>query len=123
MSAYYLAKHLAGRGLEVHVLTSQGNLGVGDPEIRIHAIMRNWSWSEVPKLAAFLKANAPDAIVLEYIGLIYGFHPMITFVPTICKRLFRQVPFVSRFESAFVGADPSQTSWLSRAFRKFFVVP
>jgi len=56
-----------------------------------------------------------------YIGLMYKFHPMITFVPTISKKVLPHVPFVTRYESAFVGADPAKTSLVSRAFRKIVV--
>ena len=123
MSTLYLARRLAECQHDVHILTSTSNIGSGDPQITVHPIMDTWSWWEAAKVRAVVKQCAPDGIVLEYIGLIYGFHPMITFVATICKRLFPQVPFVSRFESAFVGADPSTTSWISRVFRKFIVVP
>jgi hypothetical protein len=56
-----------------------------------------------------------------YIGLMYKFHPMVTFLPTLSKRLFPNVPFVTRYESAFVGADPSKTGIVSRLFRKLMV--
>lgn len=49
---------------------------------------------------------------------MYGFHPMITFAPTISKRVLPQVPFVTRFENVFVGADPAKFSRLSRAVRR-----
>jgi glycosyltransferase involved in cell wall biosynthesis len=123
VSTLYLARRLAERQVDVHVLTSRSNVWAGDPHLTVHPIMGTWSWREAFKLRRFVKDLAPDGIILEYLGLLYDFHPMITFAPTICKRLFHGVPFVSRFESAFVGADPSKTSWASRVFRKFIVVP
>jgi hypothetical protein len=56
-----------------------------------------------------------------YIGLMYNCHPMITFAPTISRNVLPYTLFVTRYESAFVGADPQQTSLIARAFRKFVV--
>jgi glycosyltransferase involved in cell wall biosynthesis len=52
---------------------------------------------------------------------MYEFHPMITFAPTMSKKLLPQVPFVTRYESAFAGANPAKTSFASRALRKMVV--
>ncbi len=120
-NTFFLCKHLADRKLEVHVLTSQGNTGNGEPGISVHPIMNQWSWAEVPRFRAFLKHCAPDAILLMYLGQMYHFHPMITFAPTIAKKLFPRVPFVTRFENVLAPSDPSRTSLVSRAFRKFVV--
>lgn len=120
-NTYHLCRQLARRGIEVHVLTSVGNMGTADPQIHVHPIMTSWGWTELIRVRTFLKRCAPDAVFLMYIGLMYKYHPMVTFLPTICKKLFPDVPFVTRYESAFVGADPSKTGFLSRVFRKLMV--
>jgi glycosyltransferase involved in cell wall biosynthesis len=120
-NTFHLCRQFLEHGIEVHVLTSIGNVGTADPRIRVHPLMQNWDWYELIRLRSFLKACAPDAVFFMYIGLMYKFHPMVTFLPTLCKRLFPNVPFVTRYESAFVGADPSKTSLTSRAFRKLVV--
>lgn len=121
-NAYFLAKHLAdSKKVEVHVLTSEGNTGRGDSGITVHPIMQTWSWSELFRMRAFIQRCSPDAVLLMYLGQMYGYHPMITFAPTISKSVLPQVPFVTRFESIFVGADPSRFSWLSRAVRRAVV--
>lgn len=120
-NTFFLCKQLADRKIDVHVLTSQGNIGNGEPGISVHPVMRQWSWTEIPRFRAFLKDCAPDAILLMYLGLMYHFHPMITFTPTIAKKIFPGIPFVTRFENVRVPSDPSRTSVLSRAFRKFVV--
>ena len=120
-NAYHLCKHLADRGLEVHVLTSCVNVNHDDSRIHVHPIMNRWSWSEMFRMRSFFRRCAPDAVYLMYIGLVYKFHPMITFAPTLLKKLFPHVPFVTRYESAFVGADPSKTSLLARLFRRAMV--
>jgi glycosyltransferase involved in cell wall biosynthesis len=79
--------------------------------------MRDWSWSDLPRLGRFLKRCAPDAILLIYIGWIYNYHPMITFAPTVAKALLPGVPFVTQFENAS-GALPERMSPLARVIRK-----
>ncbi|BCA54120.1 hypothetical protein W02_12600 [Nitrospira sp. KM1] len=121
-NAFFLCKQLANRNLDVHVLTTRGNIGTGDSGITVHAVMDTWSWSETSRLVAFLRQSAPDAILLMYLGLMYNFHPMVTFIPTIAKRLFPSVPFVTRFENVCLASDPSRGSLLSRGFRKWLVL-
>ncbi|MCS6297075.1 MAG: glycosyltransferase family 4 protein [Nitrospira sp.] len=120
-NTYHLCKQLVQRGIDVQVLTSVGNVGTADSRIHVHPIMQNWGWTELLRARTFLKRCAPDAVFLMYIGLMYKCHPMVTFLPTLSKKLFPNVPFVTRFESAFAGADPSKTGFLSRGFRKLMV--
>ena len=120
-NALFLCRNLATQGVDVHVLTTRSNGGINDPHITVHPIMDAWSWREMPRLVAFLRDSAPDAIILVYLGLMYHYHPMITYVPAIAKKMFPHVPFVTRYENAFVGADPSRTSVISRIFRKLMV--
>lgn len=120
-NTYHLCRQLVARGVDVHVLTSVGNVGADADRIHVHPIMQNWDWSEMVRARAFLKTCAPDAVFLMYLGLMYKYHPMVTYLATLCKRLFPDVPFVTRYESAFVGADPSKTSLVARVFRKLMV--
>lgn len=120
-NTYHLCQQFVERGVEVHVLTSAGNAGTSDARILVHPLIQRWDWSEMIRVRSFLKDCAPDAVFLMYLGLMYKFHPMVTFLPALCKRLFPNVPFVTRYESAFVGADPSRTGLISRAFRKLMV--
>jgi glycosyltransferase involved in cell wall biosynthesis len=94
---------------------------MGEGRVHVHPIVQNWDWPELFRIRAFIKSCAPDAVFLMYIGLMYNFHPMVTFLPTLSKRLFPHMPFVTRYESAFVGADPSKTGVASRAIRKLMV--
>ena len=63
------------------------------------AVMPHWGWSALPRFAASLRHIAPDAILLMYIGWIYDSHPMVTFAPTVARKLLPSVPFVTRFEN------------------------
>jgi glycosyltransferase involved in cell wall biosynthesis len=52
-----------------------------------------------------------------YIGWIYQYQFMVTFLPTFVKRVLPGVPFVTRFENV-MGADPGRTSLVARTVRK-----
>jgi glycosyltransferase involved in cell wall biosynthesis len=116
-NAFFLSREIAARGIEVDVLTTRGATESDRAGVRVHPIMRDWSWSEIVRLRRFVKRAQPDAILLMYIGWTYRFEFMITFAPTVLKTMLPGVPFVTRFENA-MGADPRHTSVLSRAVRK-----
>jgi glycosyltransferase involved in cell wall biosynthesis len=120
-NTYHLCRQLAARDVEVHVLTSVRNTGTDEGQVHVHPIVKNWDWRDLFRIRAFIKGLAPDAVFLMYIGLMYNFHPMVTFLPTVSKRLFPHMPFITRYESAFVGADPSKTGVASRAIRRLMV--
>lgn len=115
--AFHLSRHLADRGLDVHVLTTRGHIETPSFPFKLYPIMRNWSWSELLRFVKFVKRSSPDAILLVYIDFIYKDHPMITFAPTICRILLPSVPFVTQFENP-IGIPPRQSSILSRFLRK-----
>ena len=99
----HLCEHLAARGLDIHVLTTKKNVVTSKFSLKVHPIMENWTWSELPRLAKFIKHCSPEAVLLMYSGWIYNDHPMITFVPTLSKILLPGVPFVTQFEIEYVS--------------------
>jgi glycosyltransferase involved in cell wall biosynthesis len=115
--AFYLSRHLAERGVEVHVLTTRGNEASNHFPFKVHPIMRKWSWMDLLRLAKFLKHCRPDGILLQYIGWIYDYHPMITFAPTLTKVLQPSTQFVTQFANA-QGSEPERFSLFSRLTRK-----
>jgi glycosyltransferase involved in cell wall biosynthesis len=115
--ALQLCRRLADHGLEVHVLTTKGNAPAAGEPFTVHPIMRDWSWSDLPRLVTFLRRCAPDAVLLMYIGWIYNEHPMITFAPTLAKGMRPATAFVTLFENV-EGARPDGASLPARALRK-----
>jgi glycosyltransferase involved in cell wall biosynthesis len=113
----HLAKRLAGRGLDVHVLTTKGNETSADLSYKVYPIMRDWSWSDLPRFLLFLGRCAPQTILLNYSGWIYNDHPMITFAPSISKFLLPRCSFVTQFGIPD-GSLPHTKSFLARAIRK-----
>jgi polysaccharide biosynthesis protein PslF len=116
-NAHHLCRHLAARGHDVHVLTAIGNSGTGDPGIHVHADMRRWSWLEAPRFARVVKHCAPQAVLLMYLDAIYDYHPMMTFSPTLVKRMLPGIPFVTRYESP-LGGSSHKSRRLARLGRK-----
>jgi len=96
--AYHQCTRLAKRGVEVHLLTGQANAGSLPVPFTVHPIMEDWSWSDLSRFVRILRALKPDAVMLMYSGWIYGAHPMITFAPSILRRVSPGVPFVTQME-------------------------
>jgi len=96
--AMHLAEALAGHGVEVHVLTAKGAVTEGFP-FRVHALMRGWSWTDLPRFTHFVRECAPDAILMLYISFMYEDHPMATFAPSLAKAVLPGATFVTQFEN------------------------
>jgi len=114
--AFLLARKLAEQSLDVDVLTTCESVTAATFPFRLHAIMRSWSWLELPKLIKFLRSSSPDAILLYYSGWLYQNHPMITFIATISKWICPSVVFVTQF-GVPEGALPHRKTLLARAVR------
>jgi glycosyltransferase involved in cell wall biosynthesis len=112
--AFRLCEQLADHGVDVHVIAQRGSVAATHPRMTVYPIMRNWSWWDWPRLARSMRRCAPDAVLLMFVYWVYD-HPMITFLPTLSKRLFPGVPFVTLFEDA----DPMKDfPFLSKIIRK-----
>jgi glycosyltransferase involved in cell wall biosynthesis len=105
--AFHLCRRLADRGLDVHVLTTQRRLTIRDGSLNVHSIMPHWLWSDLPRLARFIKRCAPEAILLIYTDRDYDYHPMITVAPTVAKTLLPRASFVTQFETEYLTRHAS----------------
>src|SRR4051812_20525237 len=90
--AVMICDHLAARGCEVTLVTTKAaSAGLPEtwrnPSVNFRPLVRDWGWAGVPSLMRELKRSRPDAVLLMYIGYLYGRHPMVTFVPSLCRRL------------------------------------
>ena len=119
--ALHLSMRLAERGVDVHVLTTEGEIATGNFPFKTYPIMRDWSWRDLGRFARFLRSCKPDSVLLMYIGWIYKSHPMITFAATLSKRLLLKATFVTQF--ANVTGAISQESipgrWAAQAMRRW----
>jgi glycosyltransferase involved in cell wall biosynthesis len=111
---------LAARGCEVTLLTAN-SASAGLPErwrsrlFEFRPSVRDWTWAGVPSLMRELKRSRPDSVLLIYIGYLYGRHPMITFLPSLCRLLKPRPRVVVEFSNV-QGAEPS--GMRTRAGRK-----
>ncbi len=97
--ALHYSRRLAARGVKVDVLTGEGEV-LRDAGFDVHALMRDWSWLDLPRFVKVLRQISPDRILLEYIGWIYNWESMITFAPTVVRKVLPGVPFVTMFTNA-----------------------
>jgi len=115
--ALNLSRQLGQRGLNVNVLTTKGHEESANEPFIVYPVMSDWSWSDLPRLITFVTRCCPDVVFLIYIGLMYNYHPMMTFAPTICRALLPRVRFVTLFEYP-LGWSPGRWSILTRGVRR-----
>jgi glycosyltransferase involved in cell wall biosynthesis len=96
--AFRLCQYLADAGLDVHVVTRRIENVATDPRIKVHPVMRSWSWMDLPRLLSVVRRCRPDVVNLHFTGGIYDDEPMVTFVPTILKKLIPKLRVVTQIE-------------------------
>lgn len=115
--AFHICRHLAEGGIDVHVLTTEGCQGPEGHSFPTHARMRDWSWRDLPRLVRFVRREAPDVVLLVYIGWIYQDHPMMTFAASFIRAVRPQCRIVTQFEYP-MGCNNDKFSVWTRAIRK-----
>ena len=105
--ALHLCRHLAERGLDVHVLTTERQIEASRFPFKVYPVMPHWLWPALPRLAKFLTKCSPDAVLLIYSDRDYDCHPMITFAAGISKALLPSVPFVTQLETEYISRKAS----------------
>ncbi len=116
---FFVARHLAARGIDVQVLTSVLQDIPESPGVRVFPEMRRWSWSSLPHLARFLRRSRPAAVlqIFDQFGRMYGYEPMMTFAPTVAKAAIPAARYVTQFETPY-GIRTRQLPFLTRVIRK-----
>ena len=64
-----------------------------------------------------LRKIQPDLVLLIYTAWIYQSHPMITFAPTIVKRVLGKASFITQLET--IKEEDRPQTLVTRAIRKF----
>lgn len=108
----FIARALANQNLEIIVITSSGAMSAAGP-VEVKPVMEGWGWRSLPKLVGEIRQFRPDAVLLIYLGWIYHFHPMVTFLPWFSRCLRHQPRFVTLFENIQEGAG----TWFNRLRR------
>jgi polysaccharide biosynthesis protein PslF len=97
--ALHLSENLARAGMEVHVLCQEGSTSATHPKITLHPLMKNWSFNEISQVKKAIHLSQPDAVLLLYLGWIYGQSVMVTALPSIVARTKPGLPFITQFEA------------------------
>ena len=87
--AFRQCEHLAERGVDVHVVTSRAENVARSDRFAVSAVVREWSWRDLGQILSIARRFRPDVVLIHFAGAIYKHHPMVTFLPSISKRLLR----------------------------------
>ncbi len=112
-----LSEGLAARGLDVDVLTSTQADGAAVRGCRVHADIETWNWSAQGRILQAAQSLKPDVVFIWFVGMAFGFHPMISMLPTRLKSVLPNTRIVTQI-TAPVGVRPKDHPFLTRANRK-----
>lgn len=131
-----LARALAGRGHDVHVVTSTGvraNAAAREPFV--HPAMPNWGWLSLWRLRALARRLRLDVLNLQYQAAAFGlsapihFLPWVSGVPVVATFHDLRIPYLfpkagrlrqaavshlARHAAAVVVTDPADEAALRR---------
>ena len=99
----YQSLYFAKRGIDVHILTRSGQGIAPHPAVTVHDIIDTWSWPEMAKVVRLVKRLAPDAIMMSFLGSLYGYRSMPTMIPAIAKLLRPRSKFLVQFANIGQG--------------------
>lgn len=112
---------LAGRGYEVHVLTTAQE-GIARPAgVHVHPAMERWSWRELPRLWRVLRQVRPSIAMLFFLGTLFHYSTMVLMLPFLVRLAVGRCRMITQFSNIGDGA-PSDGRWSSRAKRMLFKV-
>ncbi|MGQ0576763.1 MAG: glycosyltransferase family 4 protein [Pseudonocardia sp.] len=83
----YQCLHMAEAGLEVHVLTKSGQGIDTHPSITVHDVVHDWSWRELRTLVALVRRVRPHALMISFLGSLYGYRALPTALPLVLRLL------------------------------------
>ena len=115
--AFRLCQRLSEAGVDVHALVSEGAHTTAERRFSIYPIMHCWGWSELPRLLRLVRRVRPDVVNIHFTGEIYHHQPMITFLPSVLRRLFADISVVTLIEYP-TGANLDLVSSTARLIRK-----
>ena len=90
-----LARHLAGRGLAVTVITSRW---VAPPTqslgVRVLPLIEGWGWAALPRLASAVRAGRYDVVHIQYQNEMYQRSAAIAALPLALRAAAPRTPTV-----------------------------
>jgi glycosyltransferase involved in cell wall biosynthesis len=112
---HQIASHLGSAGHQVTVLTGRHAAPVEPAGFELRMAMPGWSWRQLPALARQLRSLRPDGVILIYATWLFDAHPMITFLPTLMRRVCPRARLLTLME---IYQEPAVGSAAARAGRK-----
>lgn len=95
--ALHQCLRMASLGVDVHVLTRKGQGLQRHPTLTIHEVADSWSWRELPRVVSLIRRVRPDAMMIYFLGSLYGYRPMPTLLPVILRILHPRARVVAQF--------------------------
>ena len=114
---YRLCEELARSGVSVDVFTSATGTAAPRTAYRVHRTSGYWGWLALCRLLGAIYRIAPDVLNIHFVGVVYGNHPAITYLPWLARVLQPGLRIAITLEH-LGGADPQRFSLPSRAVRK-----
>ncbi|HEV2294489.1 MAG TPA: glycosyltransferase family 4 protein [Tepidisphaeraceae bacterium] len=113
--AALLCKHLAAAGAQVTLITTHMDAPRPRGEgFGVRDVMPHWGWRAAPRLFRELNRSNPDVVLLIFLGWIYDRHPMVTFLPTLCRGLKKRPRVIVQFENTGGAEQTTGSRWLCR---------
>ncbi len=84
---HQIAAHLAAAGHSVTVLTGRVASPTAHEGFQLRTRMTGWRWRNLPELVRQLVVLRPEGVILIYATWLFDGHPMITFLPTLLRRI------------------------------------
>ena len=82
-----LGRHLAGMGVEAHVVTSIHRSGGRHAALKLHRIIRRWNFVGAIRLLSALRKIKPDVVHLQFPSVEYGRVAWLSLMPGILRAL------------------------------------
>lgn len=95
----HICRTLSERGMDVHLLTRNLPNLADTSFVTPHPVMNTWGWSESIRAIKTIKTVSPDAVLLFFLGTLYNYKLMITFLGTILRLFFPGTAFAVMFSN------------------------
>ena len=95
----HICRTLSERGIDVHLLTRNLPNLADTSFVTLHPVMNTWGWRESIRVIKTIKTVSPDAVLLFFLGTLYNYKLMITFLGTILRLFFRGTAFAVMFSN------------------------
>ena len=78
-----LARSLADRGVEMHVITVAQGVGQGGSGVTVHPVIKTWSFPSLWRLRVLARRLEVDLLNLQYQAAAFGLSAPIHFLPWV----------------------------------------